>query len=108
MNQQGINELRAQLEQQKNELTDRVNRIKADITGGLEADSKEQAGQLENKEVLDELGNEAREELTLINSALQRMDDGSYGICTACGVEIDARRLAVRPHAARCIACAEG
>lgn len=108
MNQHRTDELRAQLEQQKAELTERVNRIKADITSGLEADSKEQAGQLENQEVLDGLGNEAREELTFINSALQRMDAGTYGLCTACGSEIDARRLAARPHAARCIACADG
>ena len=106
MNQIPSAELRARLEQQKIELTTRVSSIKADVGRGLEADSKEQAVQLENKEVLDALGNEATSELEKISAALQRMDEGTYGACTACGVEIDSRRLNARPYSSRCIACA--
>lgn len=106
MNQNPSPELRERLEQQRAELTVRVNKIKADVTGGLERDSKEQAVQLENKEVLDALGNEATNELAKISAALQRMDDGTYGICTACGTEIDSRRLNARPYSSKCIACA--
>ena len=106
MNEAGIAALRDQLEQQKAEFTERLTGIKADLTKGLEPDSKEQASQLENQEVLDGLGNEALEELALVNSALQRMDNGSYGKCDECGAEIDERRLSARPHAARCIVCA--
>ena len=98
--------LRDQLQQHKAELTERVNKIKADIGRGLDADSKEQAAQLENQEVLDALANEATEELARINAAMQRMDEGTYGICTDCGVEIDIRRLNAQPFAAKCIACA--
>jgi DnaK suppressor protein len=104
MNQ--IAEFRAQLKQHKAELTERVDKIKADVTGGLEADSKEQAVQLENHEVLDALANEATEELVKINAALQRMDSGTYGVCTACGTEIDNRRLKARPFSSKCIICA--
>jgi DnaK suppressor protein len=104
MNQ--IAEFRTQLEQHKAELTERVNRIKADVIGGLEADSKEQATQLENHEVLDGLGNEATIELAKINAALQRMDSGTYGVCTACAAEIDNRRLKARPFSSKCIICA--
>ena len=99
-------ELREQLDSLKAELSERVTKIKADLTKGLDADSKEQATQLENREVLEALANEATEELTKINAALQRMDDGTYGICIECGAEIDARRLAARPYAGRCIVCA--
>lgn len=100
-------ELRRQLEQRKAELSERIARIKADITGGLDPDSKEQATQLENKEVLDALANEATDELGKVNAALQRMDNGTYGICTVCGEVIDSRRLAVRPYSSRCINCAD-
>lgn len=106
MNQIPSAELRKRLEQQKAELTARVSGIKADLGRGLEADSKEQAVQLENKEVLDALGNEATSELAKISAALQRMDDGTYGVCTACGAEIDSRRLNARPYSSKCIACA--
>lgn len=106
MNENGLSELRAELERRKAEFSERVDRIKADVTKGLDPDSKEQAGQLENQEVLDGLGNEAREELVKVSAALQRMDNGTYGTCTDCGAEIDARRLQARPHAGRCIICA--
>jgi DnaK suppressor protein len=106
MNQIPSAELRERLEQQKIELTERVSKIKADVGRGLDPNSKEQAVQLENKEVLDALGNEATSELAKIGAALQRMDDGTYGVCTACGAEIDSRRLNARPYSSRCIACA--
>jgi len=99
-------ELREQLEQKRAELNERVNKIKADITGGLDPDSKEQAAQLENAEVLDALANEGVEELGKISSALQRMDEGTFGICTNCGENIDNRRLDVRPFSSKCISCA--
>jgi DnaK suppressor protein len=99
-------QLRSQLEQRKTELAERIAKIKADILGGLDADSKEQATQLENKEVLDALAIEATEELVKVNDALQRMVSGTYGICIACGEVIDSRRLAVRPYSSKCINCA--
>ena len=99
-------ELREQLQTLKAELNERVTKIKADLTKELDADSKEQATQLENREVLEALANEATEELTKINSALQRMDEGTYGLCIECGSEIDSRRLAARPYSGKCIVCA--
>lgn len=99
--------LREKLEALRVELSERVERIKADIGRGLEADSKEQAAQLENKEVLDALANEAEAELKKISTALQRMDAGNYGVCTDCGSEISPARLEVRPYSLRCINCAE-
>ncbi len=37
--------------------------------------------------------------------ALQRIRDGTYGICADCGKRIPAARLQVKPEATRCIAC---
>jgi DnaK suppressor protein len=42
-----------------------------------------------------------------IDAALTRMDEGAYGLCTACGRSIPIGRLQVRPQASRCISCAE-
>ena len=47
------------------------------------------------------------EELDQIEAALRRIEDGSYGQCADCGVEIPSARLDVAPEASRCIACQE-
>lgn len=49
---------------------------------------------------------QAADQLAEITRAIQRLDDGSYGICERCGRAISAERLAARPAAVRCIACA--
>jgi RNA polymerase-binding protein DksA len=43
--------------------------------------------------------------LSDIDSALQRIDDGSYGECTNCSREIPPERLEARPWATLCIDC---
>ena len=49
---------------------------------------------------------QARARLSEIESALQRIDEGSYGRCERCGDPIGAERLAARPAATTCVACA--
>jgi RNA polymerase-binding protein DksA len=73
----------------------------------LNADFAEQAVQRENDEVLDALDNSIRTELEQIQVTLQRLDDGTYGVCDGCGKPIPIQRLAALPHANRCVACAE-
>jgi DnaK suppressor protein len=45
---------------------------------------------------------EALEEIAF---ALARIDDGSYGMCTTCGVPIGAERLKAMPHTRHCVTC---
>lgn len=40
-----------------------------------------------------------------VQEALQRIEDGTYGVCVACGEDIDERRLMARPVATHCIDC---
>ena len=44
-------------------------------------------------------------ELGDIEAALERMDAGTYGQCTDCGVNIPSARLNAYPTAKRCIDC---
>jgi len=37
-----------------------------------------------------------------VEAALRRLDDGSYGVCEACGARIDPGDLAADPLATRC------
>lgn len=99
--------LRDELERKKLELSARLDRISANLRRGYEADSKERAKQLEDNEVVDALGNEARTEIAKISAALRRMDSGDYGTCTECGTPIDPGRLEAYPYAEECIDCAE-
>lgn len=60
-------------------------------------DRSERLGQLDH----------TRSRLQQIDEALERMDDGDYGDCEACGEAIADDRLVVVPLATRCVECAE-
>lgn len=45
--------------------------------------------------------------LRKVEEALRRMDAGTFGLCGACGDEIDPRRLEARPIATHCFPCKE-
>ncbi|MET8043845.1 TraR/DksA C4-type zinc finger protein [Micromonospora sp. NPDC005215] len=49
----------------------------------------------------------ARQRLAELDVALQRVDDGSYGVCERCSRPIPAERLVARPSARTCVACAD-
>jgi len=46
-------------------------------------------------------------ELTDVEAALARIEDGSYGTCVDCGEAIGWPRLNAQPTAQRCITCQE-
>ena len=48
----------------------------------------------------------ARERIAEVDDALRRVDAGSYGACERCGRPIGDERLAARPFARWCMACA--
>jgi len=50
--------------------------------------------------------NRAQGKLKKLETALQRMEEGTYGVCEACGQAIEPERLAALPIATLCIACA--
>src|SRR4026207_32547 len=80
--------IRDQLIAKQNELARRLERLKENLTAGRSADSQEQAQELENAEVVDALGNEARSEISKIARALDQIKNNTYGICVDCGETI--------------------
>jgi RNA polymerase-binding transcription factor DksA len=46
-----------------------------------------------------------RRQLSLVDDALTRMREGTYGTCVDCGKTIAPERLEALPEAARCIDC---
>ncbi|MCQ8129693.1 TraR/DksA family transcriptional regulator [Methylomonas rivi] len=103
-------EVRNHLLSMLEELDDRLGKITDDvkhIDKPPEQDFSEQAVEAENDEVLDALGNAARDEVEKIKQAISRIDDGSYGICLSCGQPIKKERLMALPYANLCIQCAK-
>jgi DnaK suppressor protein len=59
--------------------------------------------QTKNRETL--LLDHTEQQLKEIEDALQRLEEGTYGKCTACGEVIQPARLEIIPTAALCIEC---
>ena len=57
------------------------------------------------KESLFQHSDAEHSQLRLVQEALQRMEDGSFGRCTECGTEVEEKRLEAVPWAPHCKAC---
>jgi RNA polymerase-binding transcription factor DksA len=68
-----MNKTRNDLLARKEELIKRLDAVRADLERGLEADAEEQALQLENLEVLQEISRLAEAELAAVNAELARL-----------------------------------
>lgn len=65
------------------------------------------AASLEGREMAFQLSSRDRNELKLIEDALFRIEDGSYGTCQSCTKTIGLKRLQIMPLTAYCIQCQE-
>ena len=104
----------AQLLARRAELADQLATLRGGDVSRAEA-SAEHFGQSEDstaqvttaRELEFALDERETAELALVQAALNRIAQGTYGQCVDCGVAIPAARLHVAPEAARCIACQE-
>jgi DnaK suppressor protein len=48
-----------------------------------------------------------QEELIKMDAAERKLNEGTYGVCEECGMDISEERLAAIPYAVRCIHCEE-
>ena len=98
------------LQSLRNELSHRIEAIQADMhhkKEPVEKDFAEQVTQRENDDVLTIIDDEAQHTVRLIDAALTRLKDGSYGLCARCGENIPEARLAALPYVTTCVDCAE-
>jgi RNA polymerase-binding transcription factor DksA len=77
------------------------------LASNVESEVLEEGQEQALANVLERLDEHDRQEIAAINSALERMDRGEYGICRICRVEISRARLDAVPTADLCRACAE-
>ncbi len=58
-----------------------------------------------DKTIEQAISNQQALELREIDYALNKIEEGSYGVCEMCEDDIGSQRLKVKPHAKYCIAC---
>ncbi|MBN1807458.1 MAG: TraR/DksA family transcriptional regulator [Planctomycetes bacterium] len=72
---------------------------------GLMGDSFDIAQEVADESVSRGILATAEEELAQIDAALERIDNGEYGLCSVCGKPIPKPRLKVLPYATMCVKC---
>ena len=68
-------------------------------------DTYDLASDARDQEINVILTDRVREKLAAIDEALGRIDDGSYGLCEECGLDIAEGRLAALPFTRLCVSC---
>jgi DnaK suppressor protein len=105
---QDLGRIKHALLARRTSLTQRHERIKLDLqrrNEPLVADAPDRAVQLQNDAALHVIDDATSDELITVDEALQRLDQGMYGVCRECGGEIEAVRLQML-HAVTCADCA--
>jgi RNA polymerase-binding protein DksA len=105
-------EFRGLLEAEKARLLHASERYKRDNSGAISDEVDESAGTdnlgdyasaTYERELEDGLEEGVLETLRQIDAALQRIEDGTYGVCEICGKPIGVERLRAIPWTTRCI-----
>jgi RNA polymerase-binding protein DksA len=99
--QADVTRLRTEIEAAESDLADLL-RDPGDGAGDDQADAGTKAFEREHEMAL---ANNSRDMLLQAERALQRIDDGTYGICESCGNPIGKARLQVFPRATLCVSC---
>lgn len=102
--------IKSELLKKRDELEIRLKNTNKHIThadGPPNPDFAEQAVERQNDEVIYGLNESARTELIQIKQALERIENGEYGICQECGRQIPLGRLKAIPYTSYCVECLE-
>lgn len=68
-------------------------------------DIGDEAANIYNKQILLTLNENERMGLKEVDEALDRIENGTFGICEECGEPIGPKRLEVKPTAKYCVPC---
>jgi RNA polymerase-binding protein DksA len=98
-------DLRAQLTAERDRVTHQLSELGVDRSSFDEGFADSGQVTAERGEVQALVGS-LRETLLDIDAALEKFDNGTYGVCESCGGPIGEARLAAMPAARLCISCA--
>jgi len=110
MDKKKVEYFKKRLETKQEELRRMVSRIEQDgrtVDEDSAQDIADRAASSYTKEFLFNQSNNDRQLLQMVESALSRTRDGTFGECISCGKEINAKRLEAVPWTRHCIECQE-
>ena len=110
MDKKKLETFRKKLETRRQELRHMVVRNQQDgrtVDDEATQDVADRAASSYNKEFLFSQSNNDRQLLNMVDGALARIREGSFGECVSCGKEINAKRLDAVPWTRHCIDCQE-
>jgi DnaK suppressor protein len=110
MEKKRLEQFKKRLETRQQELRRLVSRNVQDGRAADEQAAQDIADKAANsytKEFLFHQSNNDRQLLQLVEEALGRIREGTYGECINCGNELNAKRLEAVPWTRYCIACQE-
>ncbi|HET6340747.1 MAG TPA: TraR/DksA C4-type zinc finger protein [Gemmatimonadota bacterium] len=96
---------RGRLLEERDRIVRRLEGLRAELSGLQEMprELEEWAQEEKDRDILIRLEERESAEMRRIQAALERIDDGSYGLCQICGRSIPRDRLEELPTAFRCI-----
>jgi RNA polymerase-binding protein DksA len=110
----GFNLLRSRLESEQKRMMEELEQLKASVRPAEERREGSPFGKREEEATESfelerrlSLEKSIREQLTAVEHALQKFEDGTYGLCDSCGQPIDPARLEALPQASLCLRCKE-
>jgi len=111
MDKKKLEEIRKKLEARQQELRRSVVQSEEDgraaDSADIAQDIADRASSSYQKEFLFHRSNNDRQMLQMVEAALTRVREGSYGECASCGNDIESRRLDAVPWARHCLSCQE-
>ena len=116
MQQELIDELKRKLEKEKLSLTKELgsfaeedknvkNNWKTKYPSREESNKEEEADETQEYDTLLSLEHSLETKLKAVNMALQKIANGTYGVCEHCGKAIEEKRLMAYPEARLCMSC---
>lgn len=100
--------IKGSLLQQKSSILNKTNEFRSEQSSlDLAGDEAEIASTDLDNTISIHLHERDIKSLIMIDKALSKIADGTYGECESCGAEISPRRLEARPFTTMCIECME-
>ena len=106
MDTRNIKKVRVILERRRDALSKRVHNRNA-IAVENTADTMDEVRLAEERDLATRLLERDFADIRLVDAALTRIKNGTYGLCLRCDETISLNRLGVIPHAAYCVNCQE-
>jgi DnaK suppressor protein len=107
MDEQKLEEFRTLLQGKLDDLLSEAERTVAGMTDSKDnfPDPTDRAALESDRNFLLRIRDRERKLISKIQEALERIDDGTYGICESCGEDISEERLKARPVTTLCFDC---